>query len=1421
MLPQREYSMSLIQTIRSSLGAELGAGALLSEANSAYDELKANPRLRNILMSLPPLNEPPALLESIISFYFSNESHDIIPIKDLSDIRSSSKISFRKRKINRKIQTILRSLFTEDPAIATYYQNSFPICHQYHLFGKLTFLYAILGNDFDDLGRSTLSMFTIFSRLKKTETAMASNIEVNFQNGSELGNLWCRTTDADRLPALKKISSEFPVYLNCIAKEQYLDVILKIQVPGVVIPENRKKPDDESNPVTGVDVLSPDNVLLGTVLVWDEFLSPEFKEGYYQKSGFKSLEWLREPNMHRKGTERLFRFESKGTDFDHPFYLIYGEQMSSRLYKSAPLSPVGMFQVDMANYVEKLYHAFLYSRLVEDFGRNTAKDWIPCQELTDSVVHSLNGQFSWHSDAKEMLVNEHDPRNNSKTMSVTTFTMNNCPQKGAASLCYRQKEGEKNVASIPLGPTALHFQLIGTQAGLQHSITIDPKKKNVGSNMRWTSSCRSTGHLQDIGMEQFLQRNVKTDIPTYGNRQHYSFFEYWRKPDDMSCNPFLGVPTYQMSGQSGESHLIQNAIPDRYVRKVPTTLSIRRSMSPLENRCTNGILPYSFCPCKWKLRSDGSKKWPKLHAHRIIQMSESLAEFLTSGRSVKYLNEYKLTVTVHIPTLCGDLLAVPHPPLWNHDKKLPVMPGTFFPLLYVCRKHGLAYNTRGSSTWRTDHRCLVLVILYHDYKSALPFSKKLVDDLNEMTGDQKLEFSVNVTNVHSYMDLTCPRIELFLIQNKEPGRGFRTMGGGGNPVSTGTYCSTGATATSGADFISGSNQSLNTNKRNLAANTKFESKGRVSIFLCGDFLPASQLLPNDSKVMMCCYLSTYICDERLVKQDTRDCLKEEIALYESIFPCTLSQPNMQYRLKEHYLFGFKYDSGINYWCTKEDWAAWTHLHVRSDDKRRLCIDVPAGFSTKKIFSITDKEPLFDEDKLYERFYKEGHYKHLTSLCIYDNDEVPTLRRSTLKSEFDNLDISPIIESSFHEYSYRHVEPNISREPFDESLHGSELFRLQEARTCSLDQFLVHMKTLSVAGACRILSLNVDDDGLLGPLLDPMEEDSFVLSNFLEHFGDQSASDQDSLYMKHLSGIHQLVAMPSMIRAHDPKVAFLIECAGHQRHLRPGIGFIRSNKSITSNFLFQSIIVKSIGKVSHLIELSKWLNLCEGGTSTKMRLPTVEDSQVLIDFFHQSMISEGGYLKKRNDWLHGQYQQDVSLHTPADYENFIGCVSTHTRAFIDILCQKGTDDQLTRVECIDTLCSIFMDKCGCRDLVTTRFQCSQVLANMEELIANSPFGDVKGIGLGHGSLVGKSILVLKSENVDDCLDEILLFIQALPDYDLKVLSLHRFTDGVVRLLANNRVLNRVDAEHMLCKLYIIYERLKGGSRSASVSPRLFF
>jgi hypothetical protein len=100
------------------------------------------------------------------------------------------------------------------------------------------------------------------------------------------------------------LSTEFPPYLNEIARKQFLDVILNIEIPGVVVsPELRQSPANSTNPVTGVDLRSPDGGLCGTVLIWDAFLSPELRLGYYQGGGFAELEWLREPNQHFKGKE--------------------------------------------------------------------------------------------------------------------------------------------------------------------------------------------------------------------------------------------------------------------------------------------------------------------------------------------------------------------------------------------------------------------------------------------------------------------------------------------------------------------------------------------------------------------------------------------------------------------------------------------------------------------------------------------------------------------------------------------------------------------------------------------------------------------------------------------------------------------------------------------------------------------------------------------------------------------------------------------------------------------------------------------------------------------------------------------------------------------------------------------------------------
>ena len=1424
-LDNSSHAFALLNIIRASFRAHESAGELLVKAVDAYDVLEKSSQLRNILMCIPPSNEPAASMHSVSSFYFSNEDHELSVSGESAGIICPRTI--RKRKRRSKVQDCLCSIFSRDKSVSSFFKRTFVTINRYHLFSQVSFLTSILGGDFTDLGESKLSMQTVFCRLQKTEDAMISNLNLNFRQASRLGLLWQSDILVDRLPSLLKISSEFPSFLNDIARKQFLDVILKICVPGVVSPDKRQSPAANCNPVKGVDLLSRTKALCGTVLIWDEFLSPEFRDGYYKRSGFSSLEWLREPNQHLKGKERLLRFEAKGADYEHPFYLIYGHQRTAKLIKSAPISTVGELQILMANYVESLYHHFVKRRLVQDYGRSTAHAWMPTLHPTDSVVQSLNGQFSWHSDAKEMLVNECDSQNNSTTMSVTTFTMNNCPNIGAASLCYREKADQIRVASIPLGPTALHFQLIGTQGDLEHSIEMDPSKQNLGCNMRWTSSCRSTAHLQEAGMKRFLENTSKIDIPTFGDREHYSFYEVWRRGDYFSCSPFLGIPTFPIPTQPGQDHSFMEATPSYYARKnlecTPSVLPSTRKGNRTTQLC---VVKKSFTPGKWKLRTNEAKHWPQLHSKRVIQLTESLAEFLTSGRAVKYLNAHKLTITVHIPTRGGTLLAVPHPPLWNHSTNRPVTPGSYFPLLYVCHKHGLAYNTRGSSTWRTDHRCLVMVILYHDYKSALPFSEKLMQDLNDMAPEQKLKFNVNVTNVQDFPGLFCPRIELFLVDNKEPGKGFSTMGGGGNPFSTGSYCATGAAATAGADFYAGANQSLQNNNRNLAMNTKFEGKGRVSVFVCGDFIPPDKRFLPGTSVLMCRYVAAYECDGRSVNQDSRHQLRKEILLYEQLFECKLDQRNMHYRMKEHYLFGFKYDCGVPYWSPTEDWSHWTHLHVRSDDERKLCVEVPAGCLAEKIFSITDETPLFDEDTLYQQFFEEQHYKCLRSLCVHSDNYSSGRRQVTVPSECEDATIQPPETNGINDqFSYCHVQANIPCEQYNEAIHGSNLFRLQIARTCSPSQFLIHMRTLSVAVSCRILRINVDDHNLLGPLLDPCTEDTFILSSYKSAFASDDTNPQPCKYMTYLSSIHQLIAMPSPLRAHDPKVSFLLECVGHDRHLRQGLTFIKSNRALAADLLFQCILVETIGKVTYLIELSAWLNSSQRKSHKKIRLPTIDECPLLIEYFQASLPDNDDTRNRMNNWLHSQYQQDAGLHDPVDYINFLTCVAKSARGYIDGICDnsiQANQQGLSIRGChIEKLCALLVDKCGCRSMERTRFQCAQVVANMEELVSDLPFGVVQDVILGHGSSVGRSILTLKAEDTDGLLDKILLLIQGLSCFELHVLALYRDDAGFVRLKLNNRVCNRVDAEHMLCKLYIIYERLKGGSRSASVTPKLCF
>ena len=71
-----------------------------------YEELKVNPQLCNILVALPTNQEPVVLMDSITSFYFSNESHVNVGNGDSSSANFTVKKCNKRTRIS-KLQVIL------------------------------------------------------------------------------------------------------------------------------------------------------------------------------------------------------------------------------------------------------------------------------------------------------------------------------------------------------------------------------------------------------------------------------------------------------------------------------------------------------------------------------------------------------------------------------------------------------------------------------------------------------------------------------------------------------------------------------------------------------------------------------------------------------------------------------------------------------------------------------------------------------------------------------------------------------------------------------------------------------------------------------------------------------------------------------------------------------------------------------------------------------------------------------------------------------------------------------------------------------------------------------------------------------------------------------------------------------------------
>ena len=129
--------------------------------------------------------------------------------------------------------------------------------------------------------------------------------------------------------------------------------------------------------------------------------------------------------------------------------------------------------------------------------------------------------------------------------------------------------------------------------------------------------------------------------------------------------------------------------------------------------------------------------------------------------------------------------------------------------------------------------------------------------------------------------------------------------------------------------------------------------------------------------------------------------------------------------------------------------------------------------------------------------------------------------------------------------------------------------------------------MSSAAFMRLLEMNVDTDGQIGPLLDPISFPNRTLRNF-EEIVPQTVIDAECL-TPYLGKICQRSGLPHPVRTYDAARLYLLEATGggSKRKERQGFEWMQENKAEAADLLIKSIVVEITGRVVTLHKWAKW------------------------------------------------------------------------------------------------------------------------------------------------------------------------------------------------------------------------------------------
>ena len=238
--------------------------------------------------------------------------------------------------------------------------------------------------------------------------------------------------------------------------------------------------------------------------------------------------------------------------------------------------------------------------------------------------------------------------------------------------------------------------------------------------------------------------------------------------------------------------------------------------------------------------------------------------------------------------------------------------------------------------------------------------------------------------------------------------------------------------------------------------------------------------------------------------------------------------------------------------------------------------------------------------------------------------------------------------------------------------------------------------------------------------------------------------------------------------------------------------------------FKSTVLRFTGRLNSFLQYSR-------ATDREALLPTIDDIQPFLSFV-RSTLKRKGRVKGIPRWISEQHAHSIPKETKVytGFAEFIVSVGRQLPRVVDEMLKKQDGIPLDRHTACATFRDMLLQCCQTNEISKLNFMAHQILADVEEIFAD-PFGSVEPNNSLAGSGAEQGFKMLKNFNGPDSpfnLKEAMVLIMKYMRYsvtsdDLSMMGYHiKDRDDLVRNKVNGRPFNATDAEHFLCKLWVI-------------------